>query len=96
MINDKLQLYWHNVQSQLDKIRSDCHEGINKYHQVLQDKAGKMISEIRNKCEESVDNFKKKNNTYWIKVKEALNKMNARTVQSEEKITIIGMQINKF
>lgn len=40
--------------------------------------------------------FKKKNNAYWIKVKEALNKMNNRTVQNEEKMGNIGLQINKY
>jgi len=55
-----------------------------------------MVTEIRSKCEESVEGFKKKNNAYWIKVKEALGKISSRATQVEEKVGVIGMQINKY
>ncbi len=44
IIHEKVQGYWHTVQTQLDRIRSDCQDGIRKYHQNLQQKTGKMIS----------------------------------------------------
>jgi hypothetical protein len=36
MLNDKLQSYWHNVQSKLDNIRVDVQDGIKTYHVNLQ------------------------------------------------------------
>ena len=40
--------------------------------------------------------YKKKNNAYWLKIKETLNKLNSRIVTSEDSVGALGQQMSKF
>lgn len=44
----------------------------------VEGKVQRSLCSLKNLVSESIDTLKKKNNAYWLKVKEALNKMNAR------------------
>jgi len=51
------------------------------------------MEKVKGSVTEFIDNFKKKSNSYWQKIKEALNKINSKMNANEKDIIDINTKL---
>lgn len=96
LLNEKINGCWLQAKNQLENIRNENSKRLKTISEKMEKMMMQELAEIKATCETHIDTYKKKNNSYWLKVKETLNKLNSRIVSSEESVGAVGKQISKL
>jgi DNA repair ATPase RecN len=54
------------------------------------------LEKLKASVSEFIDSHKKKSNSYWLKIKEALNKINTKVSASEKTLNDLQLKFEKF
>lgn len=94
IINDKLKQHWEVLSVQIRKVSEKVGQ---KYDAKRLDVTIQAeMDKIRTIMTTFMENNKQKSNSYWQKIKDALNKINAKIVATEKDLFDVNAKLEEF
>ena len=83
LLNDKIKKYSEIVNEQLNNILQTSRKQLQENYQIVEERLKMSIEEIKKHVTEYIESSRNKNNSYWLKIKDALGKINLKIIKVE-------------
>ena len=94
IVNDKLKQHWEVLSAQIRKVSEKIGQKYDAKRLEVSIQA--EMDKIRTVMTAFMETNKQKSNSYWQKIKDALNKVNAKIVATEKDLIDINAKIEEF